>query len=140
MPNLENKTSAKETDLQSEPTLERPGDEPRPKGRRRRLTSQVEDRNAKNAGTPKKVSTGAANRGQNTKLERQRPQLRKLVIQKLMERKAGATMLELTEATGWQAHSVRAAISGLRQNALSIEHRKNRKGETVYAVKTDAAG
>ncbi|MFN3226045.1 MAG: DUF3489 domain-containing protein [Hyphomicrobiales bacterium] len=140
MTDFENTTTAEVTGLQSEPNLDRPGDEPGPKERRRRLTAPVEGKNGKDAGAVKKEHTSAANSDQNTKLGGKRPPSRKRVIQKLMERKTGATMQDLMEATGWQAHSVRAAISGLRQNALSIERRKNRKGETVYAVKTDAAG
>ncbi|MFN3226695.1 MAG: DUF3489 domain-containing protein [Hyphomicrobiales bacterium] len=59
---------------------------------------------------------------------------KKLTIQKLLQRKSGTSMDALMDATGWQAHSVRAAISGLRQTDLRIERKKNRKGETLYAA------
>ena len=37
---------------------------------------------------------------------------------KLIKRPRGATLVELQEATGWQAHSVRGAISGTLRKKL----------------------
>ena len=42
-------------------------------------------------------------------------------IQRLLTRKSGADLLALQNATGWQPHSVRAAISGLRKAGHTIE-------------------
>ena len=50
----------------------------------------------------------------------------------LLQRPSGASIARLTKATGWQAHSVRAAISGLRKTGLGIHRDKNSKGITVY--------
>lgn len=41
----------------------------------------------------------------------------------LLQRKDGATLEEMTERTGWQAHSVRAALTGLRKKGHVIEKR-----------------
>jgi predicted ArsR family transcriptional regulator len=38
----------------------------------------------------------------------------------LLKRKSGATIDELVKATGWQAHSVRGAISGTLKNRLGL--------------------
>lgn len=38
----------------------------------------------------------------------------------LLRRKQGATIVELSEATGWQAHSVRGAISGSLKKKLGL--------------------
>ncbi len=62
------------------------------------------------------------------------PRSKKAVLQSLMERKSGATLSAMMEATGWQAHSVRAGLTGLRKAGVDLERRTNRKGETVYAV------
>jgi len=39
----------------------------------------------------------------------------------LLARGEGASVAEITEVTGWQAHSVRAALSGLRKRGVVIE-------------------
>lgn len=43
------------------------------------------------------------------------------ILRKLLSRKAGADLAALQSATGWQAHSVRAALSGLRKAGFSID-------------------
>ena len=53
-------------------------------------------------------------------------------ILKLMRRKQGATIPALQDATGWQPHSVRAALTGLRKKGIDIARDKNGKGETIY--------
>jgi aspartokinase len=62
------------------------------------------------------------------------PRSKRAVLQALVERKSGATMSAMMEATGWQAHSVRAGLTGLRKAGVDLERRTNRKGETFYAV------
>lgn len=42
----------------------------------------------------------------------------------LLERKQGATLAELTNATGWQPHSARAALTGLRKQGYVLEKSK----------------
>ena len=63
-----------------------------------------------------------------------KPEPKKQVLRRLVERKSGASMATLMEATGWQAHSVRAALSGLRKDGVAVQRRSNRKGETMYAL------
>lgn len=49
----------------------------------------------------------------------------------------GVSLTTLIEATGWQAHTLRAAMSGLRKEGLTLTRR--REGEhTIYA--TDPVG
>lgn len=43
------------------------------------------------------------------------------ILRKLLSRKAGADLGTLRTATGWQPHSVRAAVSGLRKAGYTIE-------------------
>jgi hypothetical protein len=51
----------------------------------------------------------------------------------LLECPEGATIAELTAATGWQAHTVRAALTGLRKKGRAIEKDK-RGAETCYRI------
>ena len=58
----------------------------------------------------------------------------------LLRRPEGATLTDLTTATGWQAHSVRGAIAGaLKKKAgLAITSEKI-EGERRYRIAEDAA-
>jgi len=69
------------------------------------------------------------------------PQSNKLaIITALLRRAEGARLDELQAATGWQAHSVRGAMSGAlkKKRALNITSEKTEKG-LVYKI-TDGAG
>jgi DNA-binding transcriptional regulator PaaX len=45
----------------------------------------------------------------------------------------GVSLAALIELTGWQAHTLRAALSGLRKDGLTLTRR--REGEdTIYAI------
>jgi Protein of unknown function (DUF3489) len=45
-------------------------------------------------------------------------------VLKLLQREQGATITELIEATGWQPHTTRAALTGLRKMGHAIERGK----------------
>jgi hypothetical protein len=53
-------------------------------------------------------------------------------ILELLRRPKGVKVAELQKATGWQPHSVRAALTGLRKRGITIDHTKNASDETVY--------
>lgn len=53
-------------------------------------------------------------------------------ILKLIRRKAGASMADLQKATGWQAHSVRAGLTGLRKKSITITREGHRTRGSVY--------
>jgi len=55
-------------------------------------------------------------------------------ILKHMSHKNGASLVALEKATGWQSHSIRAALAGLRKKGHRIEHSKDTKGVTIYKV------
>ena len=55
-------------------------------------------------------------------------------ILKRLHRSNGASIADLQKATGWQPHSVRAALTGLRKKGHDIERGKNDKGVTIYSV------
>lgn len=55
----------------------------------------------------------------------------------LLSRDLGATLAELIEATGWQAHSVRGFLSGSlkkKKAGLAIESEKSNDGQRRYRI------
>ena len=52
----------------------------------------------------------------------------------LMQRKTGATLDDLIEATGWLPHTTRAAMTGLRKKGYTIEKAKSPKGKTAFRI------
>ncbi len=50
-----------------------------------------------------------------------RKETKTATIQRLLARKSGATLSSLQNATGWQPHSVRAALSTLRKAGYTID-------------------
>jgi len=63
-----------------------------------------------------------------------KPATKPETILKLVRRKNGATMKAMLDATDWQPHSVRAAISGLRKKGHDIKRFKDSKGVTIYRL------
>ncbi|KAF5033259.1 putative amidoligase enzyme [anaerobic digester metagenome] len=55
----------------------------------------------------------------------------------LMRREQGATTEDLTEATGWQRHTVRAAITRIRQTGTEVVSAR-RNGLTCYRLASDS--
>ena len=45
----------------------------------------------------------------------------------------GVSLAKLIEATGWQAHTLRAALTGLRKSGLAITRRRE-GSDTIYAI------
>lgn len=58
------------------------------------------------------------------------------ILRKLLSRKAGADLTTLQSATGWQPHSVRAALSCLRKAGYTIDRADPAKtsGGAVYRI------
>ena len=61
-------------------------------------------------------------------------QTKKGSILALLQRPKGAAVSELIEATGWQVHSVRAALTGLRKAGKELVRDKNEAGITLYRI------
>ncbi len=59
---------------------------------------------------------------------------KKSTLLKLISRPKGANIDALTKATGWQAHSVRAGLTGLRKDGHKVERIKNHKGYRAYRI------
>ena len=64
------------------------------------------------------------------------------ILRRLLSRKAGADLAALQSATGWQPHSVRAALSGLRKAGFTIDRAEAAKpgGMATYRLTGRAEG
>jgi len=61
-------------------------------------------------------------------------------VVRLVSRKKGATMIELQDATGWQAHSVRGAISATLNKKMGLKvvsDRSPRRGLYYFLKPTE---
>jgi predicted ArsR family transcriptional regulator len=65
-------------------------------------------------------------------------QSKKASILALLQRPQGAAIGDLTEATGWQTHSVRAALTGLRKEGKELARVKDEGGITHYRLAAGA--
>jgi biotin operon repressor len=87
----------------------------------RRRTRRASDNGKRDAGRAGAVTTAEA-----------RP-TKQAAILNLLRRAKGASIDDLTSATGWQAHSVRAALTGLRKRGHDIE-RSVESGASRYRI------
>lgn len=56
------------------------------------------------------------------------------IVSKLLSRPRGASLGDITAATGWQAHSIRAFLTGLRKKGINLEREQRRDGATGYCI------
>jgi hypothetical protein len=62
------------------------------------------------------------------------------LILSLMRRESGATITDLTTATGWLPHTTRAALTGLRKSGVAIARSQDaEKRLSVYRIAAPAA-
>lgn len=52
----------------------------------------------------------------------------------MLQRGEGASIIQLVAATGWQPHTCRAFLTGLRKQGRSLEKAKGEDGVTLYRL------
>ena len=62
-----------------------------------------------------------------------KPQTKAALLREMLEAPAGATVPAIMATTGWQDHTVRAALSGLRKSGCVLNRRSGTEG-TIYAI------
>jgi len=55
------------------------------------------------------------------------------MVTKILSREKGATLLEMSKATGWQPHSCRAFLTGLRKKSDILKEQRN-DGQLSYRI------
>ena len=77
----------------------------------------------------------------NTKVTTHEPRKTKIAtVTELLRRQNGATLDELVEATGWQKHTVRASLTGLKKKGHEIERTAGADGSRYRIVNQASAG
>jgi DNA-binding transcriptional regulator PaaX len=60
------------------------------------------------------------------------------LLRELVSTPGGASLTRLMDTPGWQAHTVRAALSGLRKQGVVVERRRQ-GSDTIYSVASTPA-
>ncbi len=86
-----------------------------------------------------KTTSPSKNRSKRQKTTRKDTRRTKAdVILDPLKRPKGAGIANLVKATGWQKHSVRAALSGLRNRGIAVERIVDDRGNAIYRVDGDS--
>jgi len=64
---------------------------------------------------------------------------KRALVLNLLGRPEGATLADLTAATGWLPHTTRAALTGLRQAGHAITRGSDEAGRSAYRIETTPA-
>ena len=90
-----------------------------------------------NAKTASKKAEGADRKRPGRKSQGAAPRKTKAaLLREMLEGEDGARLDDLCKATGWQPHTVRAALSGLRKAGHVIERTRDDAGKSIYRVTT----
>lgn len=57
-----------------------------------------------------------------------------VIVTRLLSRPRGASLGDITSVTGWQSHSIRAFLTGLRKKGVSLEREQRKDGATFYRI------
>lgn len=112
----------------------------RPNASAKPMAAYPEDREETIAGGPSSDAAreAAASAGTFSRAPRAGTKLDQIIV--LLSRKGGATIDELTVATGWLPHTTRAALTGLRKRGYELSlARAERAGASVYRLAAAAA-
>jgi hypothetical protein len=102
-----------------------------PKGRKTANGGKTRAVQKKPAKAGKKVSRPVRAKEANTP----RAESKSAKILALIGRPKGATLVEITKAVGWQAHSVRGYLcTAAKKRGIKIESTKNDAGERTYKI------
>jgi hypothetical protein len=126
-------TNSEQTALAEEP---KPAKKPRAAAHRAHVAPSKAT-SGKKARPAKKATKGRKSARSPKKATGSRQGSKTAKVLDLVKRSGGATLKELTKATGWQAHSVRGFLSGAlgKKMGLTVASTKAEGGERRYSVK-----
>ncbi len=84
----------------------------------------------------KRPAGGNAGRGKSTQQANTpvRAGTKQATLVDMMRTTAGTSIAQMGTKTGWQPHSVRAALTGLRKRGFAITRERSDAGVTVYRL------
>ncbi len=84
----------------------------------------------------KRPAAGNAGRGKSTQQANTpvRARTKHATLVDMLKKPNGASIAQMGAKTGWQPHSVRAALTGLRKRGLAINRERSDAGVTVYRI------
>jgi hypothetical protein len=59
------------------------------------------------------------------------------VVEALLTREGGASLEAMNEATGWQPHTCRAFLTGLRKKGREVIRASDKDGKSIYLIATE---
>ena len=68
-----------------------------------------------------------------------RPPTKAALVEDLLAQEPGASLADMCRATGWQPHTCRAFLTGLRKKGKSLERFKRADGVTGYRLTAASA-
>ncbi|MGD9509705.1 MAG: DUF3489 domain-containing protein [Geminicoccaceae bacterium] len=88
------------------------------------------------AGKPEAVKPARKPKSAEVATPRSREGTKEAMLIAMLRRPEGATIAQVIEATGWQPHTVRGAISGAlkKKRGLEVTSDKNEAGERAYKI------
>ena len=63
-----------------------------------------------------------------------------VIVTKLLSRPRGASLGDINSVTGWQAHTIRAFLTGLRRKGVSLNREQRKDGATSYRISKSKCG
>jgi hypothetical protein len=66
------------------------------------------------------------------------PKTKSAIVNRMLRREKGATLPEIEKATGWQSHSCRAFLSGVRKTGATVAKEERADGKTAYRITAEA--
>lgn len=102
----------------------------------RSATSSPSPTTRKKAGFTASVEPRTASDVSDTVGEEPR-QTKASIVEALLAREGGASLEALCEATGWQAHTCRAFLTGLRKKGREVIRASERDGKSIYLIAPD---
>jgi hypothetical protein len=108
--------------------------ETRGKPTKKKATVRAQARNVAPAKGKAKKNTSPAPKAPNTRTGAKDSKTTQIL--ELLKRPDGATLTELMNASGWQAHSVRGFLSGVvgKKLRLNLQSTKGENSERTYSV------